>query len=127
MLVCVIPLAPGPSIAKQTKVLEENVIGKYTNLFGASNPHCRLIYRQWGMFVTNVEQGKNNTFTFPIAFKNNLYFYWAFDYTGYFYNLIIKNKDINSCYIYGAYPNGTEQTGELAPTGVSGISVFIGS
>lgn len=40
MLVCVIPLAPGPSIAKQTKVLEENVIGKYTNLFGASNPHC---------------------------------------------------------------------------------------
>lgn len=82
---------------------------------------------QWGMFVTNVEQGKNNTFTFPIAFKNNLYFYWAFDYTGYFYNLIIKNKDINSCYIYGAYPNGTEQTGELAPTGVSGISVFIGS
>nr|UVY28816.1 MAG: hypothetical protein [Bacteriophage sp.] len=83
--------------------------------------------RQWGMFVTNVEQGKNNTFTFPIAFKNNLYFYWAFDYTGYFYNLIIKNKDINSCYIYGAYPNGTEQTGELAPTGVSGISVFIGS
>ena len=82
---------------------------------------------QWGMFVTNVEQGKNNTFTFPIAFKNNLYFYWAFDYTGYFYNLIIKNKDINSCYIYGTYPNGTEQTGELAPTGVSGISVFIGS
>ena len=82
---------------------------------------------QWGMFVTNVEQGKNNTFTFPIAFKNNLYFYWAFDYAGYFYNLIIKNKDINSCYIYGAYPNGTEQTGELAPTGVSGISVFIGS
>lgn len=82
---------------------------------------------QWGMFVTNVEQGKNNTFTFPIAFKNNLYFYWAFDYTGYFYNLIIKNKDINSCYIYGVYPNGTEQTGELAPTGVSGISVFIGS
>lgn len=82
---------------------------------------------QWGMFVTNVEQGRNNTFTFPIAFKNNLYFYWAFDYTGYFYNLIIKNKDINSCYIYGAYPNGTEQTGELAPTGVSGISVFIGS
>lgn len=67
---------------------------------------------QWGMFVTNVEQGKNNTFTFPIAFKNNLYFYWAFDYTGYFYNLIIKNKDINSCYIYGAYPNGTEQTGD---------------
>ena len=90
-------------------------------------PHCRLIHQQWGMFVTNVEQGKNNTFTFPIAFKNNLYFYWAFDYTGYFYNLIIKNKDINSCYIYGAYPNGTEQTGELAPTGVSGISVFIGS
>ena len=85
------------------------------------------IFKQWGMFVTNVEQGKNNTFTFPIAFKNNLYFYWAFDYTGYFYNLIIKNKDINSCYIYGAYPNGTEQTGELAPTGVSGISVFIGS
>ena len=82
---------------------------------------------QWGMFVTNVEQGKNNTFTFPIAFKNNLYFYWAFDYTGYFYNLIIKNKDINSCYIYGAYPNGTEQAGDLAPTGVSGISVFIGS
>lgn len=82
---------------------------------------------QWGMFVTNVEQGKNNTFTFPIAFKNNLYFYWAFDYAGYFYNLIIKNKDINSCYIYGAYPNGTEQAGELAPTGVSGISVFIGS
>ena len=82
---------------------------------------------QWGMLVTNVEQGKNNTFTFPIAFKNNLYFYWAFDYTGYFYNLIIKNKDINSCYIYGTYPNGTEQTGELAPTGVSGISVFIGS
>lgn len=82
---------------------------------------------QWGMFVTNVEQGKNNTFTFPIAFKNNLYFYWAFDCAGYFYNLIIKNKDINSCYIYGAYPNGTEQTGELAPTGVSGISVFIGS
>ena len=72
-------------------------------------------------------QGKNNTFTFPIAFKNNLYFYWAFDYAGYFYNLIIKNKDINSCYIYGAYPNGTEQAGELAPTGVSGISVFIGS
>ena len=34
---------------------------------------------QWGMFVTNVEQGKNNTFTFPIAFKNNLYFYWAFE------------------------------------------------
>ena len=67
---------------------------------------------QWGMLVTNVEQGKNNTFTFPIAFKNNLYFYWAFDYTGYFYNLIIKNKDINSCYIYGAYPNGTEQTGD---------------
>lgn len=83
--------------------------------------------KQWGMLVTNVEQGKNNTFTFPIAFKNNLYFYWAFDYAGYFYNLIIKNKDINSCYIYGAYPNGTEQTGELAPTGVSGISVFIGS
>jgi len=82
---------------------------------------------QWGMLVTNVEQGKNNTFTFPIAFKNNLYFYWAFDYAGYFYNLIIKNKDINSCYIYGAYPNGTEQAGELAPTGVSGISVFIGS
>ena len=82
---------------------------------------------QWGMFVTNVEQGKNNTFTFPIAFKNNLYFYWAFDCAGYFYNLIIKNKDINSCYIYGAYPNGTEQAGELAPTGVSGISVFIGS
>ena len=82
---------------------------------------------QWGMFVTNVEQGKNNTFTFPIAFKNNLYFYWAFDCVGYFYNLIIKNKDINSCYIYGVYPNGTEQTGELAPTGVSGISVFIGS
>lgn len=79
------------------------------------------------MFVTNVEQGKNNTFTFPIAFKNNLYFYWAFDCAGYFYNLIIKNKDINSCYIYGVYPNGTEQTGELAPTGVSGISVFIGS
>ena len=52
------------------------------------------------MLVTNVEQGKNNTFTFPIAFKNNLYFYWAFDYAGYFYNLIIKNKDINSCYIY---------------------------
>ena len=82
---------------------------------------------QWGMLVTNVEQGKNNTFTFPIAFKNNLYFYWAFDCVGYFYNLIIKNKDINSCYIYGVYPNGTEQTGELAPTGVSGISVFIGS
>mgnify|MGYP005850168949 FL=1 len=82
---------------------------------------------QWGMLITNVEQGKNNTFTFPIAFKNNLYFYWAFDCVGYFYNLIIKNKDINSCYIYGAYPNGTEQTGELAPTGVSGISVFIGS
>ena len=82
---------------------------------------------QWGMFVTNVEQGKNNTFTFPIAFKNNLYFYWAFDCAGYFYNLIIKNKDINSCYIYGAYPNGTEQAGDLAPTGVSGISVFIGS
>ena len=52
MLVCVIPLAPGPSIAKQTKVLEENVIGKYTNLFGASNPHCRLIYRQWGYCTT---------------------------------------------------------------------------
>ena len=50
--------------------------------------------RQWGMFVTNVEQGKNNTFTFPIAFKNNLYFYWAFDYTGYFYNLIIKRSTI---------------------------------
>lgn len=82
---------------------------------------------QWGMLITNVEQGKNNTFTFPIAFKNNLYFYWAFDCVGYFYNLIIKNKDINSCYIYGVYPNGTEQTGELAPTGVSGISVFIGS
>lgn len=47
---------------------------------------------QWGMLVTNVEQGKNNTFTFPIAFKNNLYFYWAFDYAGYFYNLIIKTK-----------------------------------
>ena len=45
MLVCVVPLAPGPSIAKQTKVLEENVIGKYTNLFGASNPHCRLMYK----------------------------------------------------------------------------------
>lgn len=86
-----------------------------------------VLFKQWGMFVTNVEQGKNNTFTFPIAFKNNLYFYWAFDCAGYFYNLIIKNKDINSCYIYGAYPNGTEQTGELAPTGVSGISVFIGS
>lgn len=85
------------------------------------------IFKQWGMLVTNVEQGKNNTFTFPIAFKNNLYFYWAFDCVGYFYNLIIKNKDINSCYIYGVYPNGTEQTGELAPTGVSGISVFIGS
>ena len=42
MLVCVVPLAPGPSIAKQTKVLEENVIGKYTNLFGASNPHCLI-------------------------------------------------------------------------------------
>ena len=86
-----------------------------------------MALKQWGMFVTNVEQGKNNTFTFPIAFKNNLYFYWAFDCAGYFYNLIIKNKDINSCYIYGAYPNGTEQAGELAPTGVSGISVFIGS
>lgn len=86
-----------------------------------------VLFKQWGMFVTNVEQGKNNTFTFPIAFKNNLYFYWAFDCAGYFYNLIIKNKDINSCYIYGVYPNGTEQTGELAPTGVSGISVFIGS
>ena len=71
-----------------------------------------VLFKQWGMLVTNVEQGKNNTFTFPIAFKNNLYFYWAFDYTGYFYNLIIKNKDINSCYIYGAYPNGTEQTGD---------------
>lgn len=44
MLVCVVPLAPGPSIAKQTKVLEENVIGKYTNLFGASNPHCSSAY-----------------------------------------------------------------------------------
>ena len=102
-------------------------IGNLVSVLSVVVPHCRLIYRQWGMFVTNVEQGKNNTFTFPIAFKNNLYFYWAFDYTGYFYNLIIKNKDINSCYIYGAYPNGTEQTGELAPTGVSGISVFIGS
>lgn len=93
--------------------------------YGTKSP--LFISLQWGMLVTNVEQGKNNTFTFPIAFKNNLYFYWAFDCVGYFYNLIIKNKDINSCYIYGVYPNGTEQTGELAPTGVSGISVFIGS
>lgn len=71
MLVCVIPLAPGPSIAKQTKVLEENVIGKYTNLFGASNPHCRYINLQWGKY--NIGEGTDARIiaTLSISYK-----YW---------------------------------------------------
>lgn len=66
MLVCVIPLAPGPSIAKQTKVLEENVIGKYTNLFGASNPHCRSMKHSGGTVNFNT-QNVEKIVTYPLA------------------------------------------------------------
>ena len=81
---------------------------------------------QWGIFVTDVKQGENAIFTFPVSLKSKLLFYWGFDVAAYFYNIILKNKNLTSCYAYATYPNGTEQVGDLAPTGVKCMGIFIG-
>lgn len=85
-----------------------------------------MVIKQWGTIVTNAEQGTTNTFTFPIAFNSNLFFYYAYDWAGYYYDVVIKNKNLNSCYIYGIYPKNGSGSGELAPTDVDVMAIFIG-